>query len=74
MNTEKAIAVLWSATAQKLHIEPLSQTLEMGQKSYLEDKSSDYILVAITESHAEASELLLHLIDKKDCLSCKSVS
>jgi hypothetical protein len=61
-----AYAVEWSASARQFHIQPLSETLRLGAIAYLEDKASDFILVAIGQTHTEATKLMLQLEDNKN--------
>ena len=62
----EAYAVEWSASAQQFHIQPLSETLRLGTISYLESRPSDYILVAIGSTHANATKLRIQLEEQKD--------
>lgn len=61
----EAYAVEWSASAQAFHIQPLSETLRIGTISYLEDKPSDYILVAIGRTQNDALKIRLQLEEQK---------
>ena len=61
-----AYAVEWSVSAQQFHLQPLTETLRLGAISYLENKPSDYILVAIGRTHADATKLMMQLEDNKE--------
>ncbi len=58
--------VLWSPEADQLHVESLADTIQNGQKAFLERRRTDYVLVALASSRYEAAMLAQQLDDNRD--------
>ena len=53
----KLWTVEWSYSQKQYHVDTLERTLARNQKAFTENRSCDYIILAIADSHEEAHKI-----------------
>jgi len=62
---EKTV-VLWSHSQGYFHIETYAAMITINMRAYVEGRPMDYVLIAILDTHKEASEVIRRLESIKE--------
>lgn len=71
MSNIKTYALLWSKKSNGLHVEPLEATIAAGLNAMVQNRTTDYVLLAVGEKediHAKADAIRPELLNRSKAI------
>jgi len=71
VSNTKTYALLWSKKSNGLHIEPLESTIAAGLNAMVQNRTTDYVLLAVGEKedmHAKADAIRPELLKRSKAI------
>ena len=67
MNSQQNFVVLWSHSQQATHVEPVRDMLAINRVNFGQQRGTDYVVIALTQTEREADIVATCLQRIRDC-------